>query len=74
VAKRAKITIEVTAGRNNMTVKYRTSGLIARLSANDVHATVVDTSLLPTSGSKAFWEAALTKVNNDIVAGHGGGT
>lgn len=74
MAARAKLVIEVTKSRNSMTVSYRTTGSIAGLVTNDVRNTVADTALLPTTGSKVFWEAALSKVDTDITAGNGGGT
>lgn len=74
MAKVAKIVIEVTTGRLTMTKKYRTNGQIAQLTANDVRNVMTDTSLLPTTGSKAFWSAVLEAVADDILAGNGGGT
>lgn len=74
MAKGAKISIRVQQGRSAMTISYWTNGLIARLTANDVRNVVVNQPLLPTTGSKAFWEAVLTVVNTDITAGHGGGS
>lgn len=74
MAKVAKITIEVTTGRLTMTKQYRTNGQIAQLTANDVRNVLHDTSLLPTTGSKAFWAAVCTAIAADITAGNGGGT
>jgi hypothetical protein len=65
--------IRVGTTRGGNTVAYSTTGTYRSLQVNDVRDNLV-TGVLPGTGSKAFWEAVLTAVLNDITAGHGGGS
>lgn len=74
MAARAKLTITVTASRNYSTISYSTGGTYKSLIVGDVQDLMNLQPVLTTSGSKAFWEAALPLVLADITAGHGGGS
>ncbi len=74
MAVRAKLTITVTSGRNTTTIVYRGQGIYRQLQVGDVDNDMPATHVLTSSGSKAFWDAALALVVTDIAAGNGGGT
>lgn len=65
--------ISVATTRAGATVTYRTTGLYRTLTANNVRG-ALSSAGYPGTGSKAYWEAVLTAVSNDIAAGNGGGT
>lgn len=70
---KAKIIIQVMTQRSGVLVTYRTTGLYRTLTVNDVRGEFRAAGL-PGTGSRAFWEAVLTGVDSDIVAGNGGGS
>lgn len=71
---RARLTITVTSGRNTTNITYRGQGYYRQLQVGDVDNDMPATHVLTSSGSKAFWDAALALVVTDIAAGNGGGT
>lgn len=74
MASGAKLTIRVTSARGHSTITYGTAGRYVSLPVGDVGTTMNNQTLLPTSGSKAFWEAVLPLVLANITAGSGGGS
>lgn len=71
---RARMTVTVTSGRNTTSITYRGQGIYRQLQVGNVDNDMPATYVLTSSGSKAFWDAALGLVVADIAAGNGGGT